>query len=289
MVRRQREAMVEAARDYSAYVPRHVSEAALSVDTVLAPELAAALGRGGVQRSPAALLRLLEQEDDDGYVYSFPLLHPEFCARLIAEATSFREFSGALPSRPGRGASSALKHLGLRWLDEALLETVLKPLAPLLYPEMLEKTPLDWVHGYVASYEGPAAASAEPAMDGEDGAGGERRFGSQLNAHTDDSEITLNVGLVDGFEGGELHFRHVRGTDWEGRTEPFSYTPEPGIGLIHMGRHLHEVLPVTAGERHQLIVWARSSAMRAQQCPCCWQNFRQGQALRECVCGPAWN
>ena len=62
-----------------------------------------------------------------------------------------------------------------------------------------------------------------------------------------------------------------------------------GKALLHMGRHLHEVLPVTGGERHQLILWARSSTLRKAQCPCCYQNFRQGGELRECVCGPAWN
>ena len=131
---------------------------------------------------------------------------------------------------------------------------------------------------------------------------------------------------MDTFTGGELHFRHIRGTDWEGKTEPFSYLPrgtyctihnkshnlqlilglnypytfpcrrympEMGIGLIHMGRHLHEVLPVTSGDRHQLILWARSASMRAKQCPCCWQNFRQGKRKHLhthtiCVVYPRW-
>lgn len=44
--------------------------------------------------------RLLEQEDDEGYVYSFPLLKPEFCARLVQEVAAFREFLRGVP-RPG--------------------------------------------------------------------------------------------------------------------------------------------------------------------------------------------
>jgi hypothetical protein len=51
--------------------------------------------------------------------------------------------------------------------------------------------------------------------------------------------------------------------------EPFEYRPRLGVGLIHVGRHLHEVLPVTAGERHQYIMWARSAGLRAAQCPWC--------------------
>lgn len=323
------------------------------------------------------LLCAVEQEDGEGYVYSFPLLHPDFCARLVKEASAFRSFRSSLSPSADRTVSSALKHFGLRWLDEALLKEVLEPLATLVFPSMLDGGHLDWCHGYVASYEASALASAADVAtkqvsahdtDGTDTlvAQRPRRFNDKLNAHTDDSEVTLNVGLVDTFTGGELHFRHVRGahrfsfgcaepicqlyclsasltgirpltsgTDWEGQTEPFSYMPEIGRGLIHMGRHLHEVLPVTSGDRHQYILWARSTvrisvrvcnshgvsyflecwivqavwmtfvealielslvpfclcmqSMRAKQCPCCWQNFRQGKELRECVCGPAWN
>lgn len=206
------------------------------MESVLAPEVAAIIHKGGIAKNKAAFLRLLEQEDGEGYVYSFPLLQPEFCARLVQEKAAFLEFSRGAP-RPGRSESSALKHFGCRWLDEQLLEHLLVPMSELIFPTMLEATSLDWCHGYIASYQAAASeeeqAVAEPAV---------RRFGDKLNAHTDDSEVTLNVGLVDTFTGGELHFRHIRGTDWEGKTEPFSYMPQVGIGLIHMGRHLHEVV-----------------------------------------------
>ena len=161
----------------------------------------------------------VEQEDDEGYVYSFPLLQPEFCARLVKEASAFRTFRSSLPPSADRTASSALKHFGLRWLDEALLKEVLEPLAALVFPAMLDGGHLDWCHGYVASYEASGLASeAEVATkqvstDDTDMSVPQRphRFNDKLNAHTDDSEVTLNVGLVDTFTGGELHFRHVRG------------------------------------------------------------------------------
>jgi predicted 2-oxoglutarate/Fe(II)-dependent dioxygenase YbiX len=76
----------------------------------------------------------------------------------------------------------------------------------------------------------------------------------------------MNIGLGCEFEGGELAFHGVRGTQAEGeRDDSFRYTPTLGRALIHLGRHLHEVLPVTSGDRHQLIMWARASEMRAGQ------------------------
>lgn len=134
----------------------------------------------------------------------------------MREATAFRSFHSSLPQRPSRNASSALKDFGLRWLDEALLKEVLEPLATLVFPSMLDGAALDWCHGYVASYEASSSsiAASEQTSAGDNEASTpqhRRRFNDKLNAHTDDSEVTLNVGLVDTFTGGELHFRHIRG------------------------------------------------------------------------------
>ena len=165
----------------------------------------------------------VEQEDDEGYVYSFPLLHPDFCARLAKEANAFRSSQSSLPLSLDHTVSSALKNFGLRWLDEALLKEVVEPLATLVFPSMLDGHHLDWCHGYVASYEAPASplapadvATKQTRPHDTDDTGTSitqqpLRFNDKLNAHTDDSEVTLNVGLVDTFTGGELHFRHVRG------------------------------------------------------------------------------
>jgi hypothetical protein len=57
----------------------------------------------------------------------------------------------------------------------------------------------------------------------------------------------------------------------------------------HSGRQLHEVLPVTSGNRCGLIVWARSvEGVRQGICPCCWINGRDA-IDSACICGPSWN
>jgi hypothetical protein len=56
------------------------------------------------------------------------------------------------------GVSSAddlrtvLDHMGLGWLVAGLLAHVVGPAAPLLFPSMLQKHPLDWRRSYVLSY-----------------------------------------------------------------------------------------------------------------------------------------
>ena len=42
-----------------------------------------------------------------------------------------------------------------------------------------------------------------------------------------------------------------------------------GRGLLHRGRHKHGALPITDRERHNLIIWMRSSSIRNQVCPMC--------------------
>lgn len=40
-------------------------------------------------------------------------------------------------------------------------------------------------------------------------------------------------------------------------------------GILHRGQHFHGAMPIDFGERHNLIIWMRSSSIRNQQCPRC--------------------
>jgi len=88
-----------------------------------------------------------------------------------------------------------------------------------------------------------------------------------LGFHVDDSEITLNLCLGTAFEGGDLFFRGPRcPSHQQGASAPeeyFQYRHEAGIAVMHIGRHRHGALPLTAGRRANLILWCRSSAFRA--------------------------
>lgn len=47
------------------------------------------------------------------------------------------------------------------------------------------------------------------------------------------------------------------------------YEHKVGHGLLHRARHTHQAQPITSGERHNLIVWMRSSSVRNRECPMC--------------------
>ena len=92
-----------------------------------------------------------------------------------------------------------------------------------------------------------------------------------LFTHFDNSEITLNVCLGKSFEGSEVYFANFRTEDRISSTD-VSVTPvvhSPGIGLFHLGQQMHGSLPIEEGERHNLVIWMRSSQIRNKLCPMC--------------------
>jgi hypothetical protein len=56
--------------------------------------------------------------------------------------------------------------------------------------------------------------------------------------HTDDSELTLNICLGKAFEGGNVVFGAIRDEQVSDETVVI---PEPGRGILHVGRQFHEV------------------------------------------------
>jgi len=230
-------------------------------------------GKVSLKLDPAQLEVWMEQEMFD--VYSFPLLSTEFCRRvrnLIRRTVSDGEKEEFKHLNLGRRPVD-LDTVGLGWVNDLLFHLVIRPLSQLLFTETEKFQGLDWRQGYIAGYSvNPSAPAATPRQ--------------RLVSHTDDSEVTLNIGLGDEFEGGALHFRGLRGTDEEGRLLG-EFKPQLGTALLHAGRHLHEVTPVTSGDRYAFIIWARSwKSLRNTTCPCCWLNRKQGST---CVCGPRWN
>ena len=86
---------------------------------------------------------------------------------------------------------------------------------------------------------------------------------ASLDMHHDASEVTLNVCLGRGaFEGSGLRFCGRFGSE-EHRRETCELRHAPGRAVIHLGRQRHGADVISAGERVNLIVWARSSAFRA--------------------------
>eukprot|EP01126_Amoeba_proteus_P065782 TRINITY_DN9409_c0_g1_i2.p1 TRINITY_DN9409_c0_g1~~TRINITY_DN9409_c0_g1_i2.p1 ORF type:complete len:240 (-),score=34.75 TRINITY_DN9409_c0_g1_i2:160-879(-) len=79
-----------------------------------------------------------------------------------------------------------------------------------------------------------------------------------LGFHYDDSEFTLNLCLGSAFTGGDLYFHGLR-DDEVTQDENYVHSHVPGQALLHLGRHRHGAMPITSGERYNLIIWFRCS------------------------------
>ncbi|KAJ8042609.1 2-oxoglutarate and iron-dependent oxygenase domain-containing protein 2 [Holothuria leucospilota] len=181
-------------------------------------------------------------------VYSFPVFSEVFCREFIEELCHFEQ-SDLPKGRPNtmNNYGILLNELGF---DEGFLtplrEQYLTPLARLLFPEQGGGN-LDSHKAFVVTYK----------MD-ED---------LDLNYHYDNSEVTINVSLGKEFCDGVLYFGDMRTAPR--REEYTRYVHKPTIGLLHRGQHMHGAMPISDGERYNLIIWMRSSQVRNKLCPMC--------------------
>ena len=139
-----------------------------------------------------------------------------------------------------------LAEIGLGPALGAAMQAVVAPLAARLFPEVGGDS-LDDHHAFTVEYR--------PGGD------------TDLGFHVDDSEVTLNLCLGSVFSGGDLYFEGRRCPDHRqtgcSEEDQHRYAHQPGVALLHAGAHRHGALPVTGGERLNLILWCRSSRYRA--------------------------
>ncbi|NWI95281.1 OGFD2 protein, partial [Pitta sordida] len=230
------------------YKPKHPEVYTLQ-DSFLAPEF---LGIVRYCTSPGAhlqgLLGYLESFSDKR-IYRLPVFTEEFCQTFVDELENFEQ-SDLPKGRPNtmNNYGVLLNELGM---DEGFLtplrEQYLQPITALLYPE-LGGACLDSHKAFVVKY------SLHEDLD--------------LSSHYDNAEVTLNVSLGKDFTEGNLYFG-----DFRQDPSPVPKYIEVGHvraqGLFHPGGQIHGALPVASGERWNLILWMRSSAIRNQLCPMC--------------------
>ena len=220
-------------------------------------------------------------------VYSFPLLSKSFSVKVKKALKAIIDESKLCDDELIEGFGKRpvdLDSIGMSWVNDLLFHLIIRPLAKQLFGKTEGFEDLDWRQGYVAGY------SHKPSEQ----RGSQRQ---RLVPHTDDSEVTLNIGLGDeDFCGGDLAFWNLRGTPQEGECVG-KFHPQIGYALLHSGRHLHEVEDITKGDRFAFIIWARSwGSNRKNICPCCWLMRRKTSEERSakmpkhrCICSPDWN
>ncbi|XP_071850211.1 2-oxoglutarate and iron-dependent oxygenase domain-containing protein 2-like isoform X2 [Apostichopus japonicus] len=184
-------------------------------------------------------------------VYSFPVFTKDFCRELIEELIHFEQ-SDLPKGRPNTMNNYGILLNELGFDDEFLTplrERYLTPLSRLLFPTE-GGGDLDSHKAFVVTYK------MEEDLD--------------LNYHYDNAEVTLNVSLGMEFIDGVLYFGDMR---TEPRREKYTkYVHKPTVGLLHRGQHMHGAMPISDGERYNLIIWMRSSKVRNKFCPMCDQE-----------------
>ena len=175
-------------------------------------------------------------------VFKVPVFTKEFTDKFIDELKHFKacDIPHVQPNSMNHHGI-LLDEIGFTNFFDQFRIQYLQPLAQKLFKENIE---LDSQKVFIVKY----------AMN-ED---------LELAPHFDNAEITLNVALSDedSYVGGELVFSPQKGP-------MFGYEHEYCKGILHKGSHIHEALPITSGERWNLIIWARSSKLRNEKCPMC--------------------
>ncbi|XP_036132785.1 2-oxoglutarate and iron-dependent oxygenase domain-containing protein 2 [Molossus molossus] len=251
--RRQRLGQESAARKAliaSSYHPARPEIYSSLQDVALAPGFLAAAEYSTVPGADLqGLLQRLETVSEEKRIYRLPVFTARFCQALLEELEHF-ERSDMPKGRPNtmNNYGVLLHELGL---DEPLVtplrERFLQPLMALLYP--------DCGGGWLDSHRAFVVKYA-PGQDRE------------LGCHYDNAELTINVALGKAFTGGALYFGGLFQAP-SALAKPLEVEHVVGQGILHRGGQLHGARPLVTGERWNLVVWLRASAVRNRLCPMC--------------------
>ncbi|RZC74839.1 hypothetical protein C5167_050322 [Papaver somniferum] len=202
-----------------------------------------------INKNTEESLRSIISEPSPG-VYTFEMLHQDFCKMLLSEVDNFEKWVSESKFRIMRPNTmnkygAVLDDFGLETMLDKLMDDFIRPISKVFFPEVGGPT-LDSHHGFVVEY------------------GKDRDV--DLGFHVDDSEVTLNVCLGKQFSGGDLFFRGIR-CDKHVNTESqpeesFDYSHVAGQAVLHRGRHRHGARATRSGHRINLLLWCRSSAFR---------------------------
>ena len=87
--------------------------------------------------------------------------------------------------------------------------------------------------------------------------------------------MTLNANLGLSFEAGELCFYGHKDAAKDAPSAHHAWTAGVGHAVLHLGQQVHAALPITEGERRNLVIWMRSTAWRRENgCPMCGSTDR---------------
>lgn len=182
-------------------------------------------------------------------LWTFPALTERFCDLLESELQHFRA-SGLPHTAPNtmNRFGFILRELGFcSGLLDPFVYEYLDVIASKLLPLYTEG--LDSYRAFTVLYD--------YAQDGD----------RELALHYDNAEVTFNVNIGGDWEGGQVTFHGL-----DGDRPGTDVVLRRGHGVLHAGLELHQARPITSGRRHNLIMWCRSSGVRNERCPMCFEQ-----------------
>ena len=186
-----------------------------------------------------AAVRSLFTETEATGVYSFQPFTSIFLQKVKEEIQ--HQMSSGIPLRRPNGMNrygAIINEIGLGQLIHTLIENYFRPVSQLLFPKSVTSDDTKEYFSFLVKYK-----------KGED---------VDLAEHTDASTVTVNMCLGNNFEDGAIYFKNVRHMYSVNQTEEskMKIIPmEAGLSLIHLGQHVHGALPLTSGERLNIITW----------------------------------
>ena len=197
-------------------------------------------------------------------VYSGKIVTDDFCEDILERISHVDAQANA-----GRCVAANSMHwnalpaaqIGIEPLVGSLVELFDQDIAPNILPERL-RLPIDDIHSYIVRY----------------GHSSDR----DLGFHIDDSFLTLNICLTEGFTGSELVFEGERcpaHVDTHSSAhERLCVEHQKGSMIVHPGKNRHFVNWITSGERCNLIIWCQNEAERERW----FASQNSGECLEFC-------
>ena len=183
-------------------------------------------------------------QEEHNNIYFGKIFNDKFLKLVMDKIKNYelneKEFPFKTANSMHRNAIS-VSELGLNKFLSDFVNNYFFKFAKLLYPERVKKNRFDGIHSYIVRYG-----------DGYD---------HYLDFHVDDSLVTLNLCLNEGFLGAELNFKgercpiHIDTPSL--KNEEFNINHEKGFVVIHDGKNRHYVNNIIEGKRYNLIIWCQ--------------------------------
>jgi hypothetical protein len=201
------------------------------------------------------------------------LLPMQLRENLMDEVDNFVFVSNAnnLPRIPPSifcGDGCVLNELGLQPVLSQFVADQIDPLVTRLFPDLKGIAEHDLLAFVVRHHASPSPIAGDTPhhdvdddvdVDGDDGnssLAGQVKHHPLSTLHADDSCITVNICLGENaFQGGEIVFATPEDSISTAQPAYSQMHQFAGQAVLHRGRVLHDVLPVTHGSRMNLILW----------------------------------